>query len=63
MNLKETYIVLNYLNSKLLTDREHLEFNRLIYSLLPYNELINTLIETDNKVLMYKAFLNHDLKK
>ena len=63
MNLKETYIVLNYLNSKLLTDREHLEFNRLIYSLLPYNELINTLIETDNKVLMYKAFLNDDLKK
>jgi len=63
MNLKETYIVLNYLNSKLLTDREHLEFNRLIYSLLPYNELINTLIETDNKVLMYKAFLNDTLKK
>jgi len=63
MNLKETYIALNILNSKLLTDREHLEFNRIIYSLLPYNALIDTLIDADNTVLMYKAFLNDTLKK
>ena len=63
MNLKETYIVLNYLNSKLLTDREHLEFNRLIYSLLPYDALINALIDADNTILMYKAFLSDALKK
>lgn len=63
MNLKETYIALNYLNSKLLTEREHLEFNRVIYSLLPYDALIDTLIDVDNSVLMYKAFLNDALKK
>lgn len=63
MNLKETYTALNILNTKKLTDREKLEFNRLIYSLLPYNALIDTLIDVDNSVLMYKAFLNDTLKK
>jgi len=63
MNLKETYTALNILNSKLLTDREHLEFNRLIYSLLPYNALIDTLIDADNTVLMYKVFAKSELNR
>ena len=63
MTLQETYKDLNRLNLEHLTDRETLKLNRVIYSLLSIDALINHLIDKDNIILMYQAFNRSELNR
>jgi len=63
MTLQETYKDLNRLNLEHLTDRETLKLNRVIYSLLSIDALIDHLIDKDNIILMYQSFNRSELNR